>query len=63
MCIILVIYLTFWQNLIFQAVFESKWGVQPTIKVSYSDLRFGIATTVLNLEMLAYSILHMFAYH
>ncbi|KAK4550724.1 hypothetical protein LTR36_000303 [Oleoguttula mirabilis] len=61
-CIMLVVYLTFWQNLVFALLFSEAGPIQPTEFVSFQDLAIGVPIAALNVEMLVYSIMHIFAY-
>jgi len=61
-CIMLVIYLTFWQNLLFTVLFSSSGAIQPTTYISFQELNVAIPILVLDMEMLMYSIMHLYAY-
>lgn len=59
----LVIFLSFWQTFMISILTSSTLSiVTPTSKIAYPDLKIGIPSLLLCIEMAIFSILHLFAF-
>ena len=61
LCIKLVIFMCYWQKLIFD-VLSSARIVRPTKKISVGDISIGFNALLVCFEMIIFSIMHLFAY-
>ncbi|KAI9706857.1 MAG: hypothetical protein M1820_004636 [Bogoriella megaspora] len=61
-CIKLVIFFSFWQNLVLSFLSSSKGPFQPTSKIAYADIKVGIPSMLLCAEMAIFAVLHVFAF-
>ncbi|SMR49881.1 unnamed protein product [Zymoseptoria tritici ST99CH_3D1] len=58
----LVIFFSFWQTIIISFLSSSKGPLQPTKQLAYQDIKIGIPSVLLIIEMALFSVLHVFAY-
>lgn len=58
----LVIFFSFWQNLVIGFVASSSGPMQPTNKIAYPDIQVGIPSMALCIEMAAFAVLHIFSF-
>ncbi|KAE8442995.1 hypothetical protein EG329_002458 [Mollisiaceae sp. DMI_Dod_QoI] len=59
----LVIFLSFWQSFLISILTSSTFNVvKPTSKVAYPDLKVGIPSLLLCIEMAIFAVLHLFAF-
>jgi hypothetical protein len=59
----LVIFLSFWQSFLISILTSSTLSiVRPTSKISYPDLKVGIPSLLLCIEMMIFAFLHLFAF-
>ena len=61
LCIKLVIFLCFWQRILFDLLSSAKI-VRSTKKISIGDISVGFSTLLICFEMIIFSIMHLFAY-
>ncbi|KAG9715417.1 DUF300-domain-containing protein, partial [Aureobasidium melanogenum] len=62
LCIKLVIFFSFWQSLIISFLSSSNGPLQPTKKISYPDIKVGIPSMLLCVEMAIFAVMHLFAF-
>lgn len=59
----LVIFLSFWQSFVISILTSSTLKiVEPTSHIAYPDLKIGIPSLLLCIEMAIFSVLHLFAF-
>ncbi len=59
----LVIFLSFWQSFMISILTSSTLNVvSPTAKIAYPDLKVGIPSLLLCIEMALFAVLHLFAF-
>ncbi|KUJ14231.1 DUF300-domain-containing protein [Mollisia scopiformis] len=59
----LVIFLSFWQSFLISILTSTTFNVvKPTAKVAYPDLKVGIPSLLLCIEMAMFAVLHLFAF-
>ncbi|KAG9617176.1 DUF300-domain-containing protein, partial [Aureobasidium melanogenum] len=62
LCIKLVIFFSFWQSLVISFLSSSNGPLQPTKKISYPDIKVGIPSMLLCVEMAIFAVMHLFAF-
>ncbi|KAG9663785.1 DUF300-domain-containing protein, partial [Aureobasidium melanogenum] len=62
LCIKLVIFFSFWQSLLISFLSSSNGPLQPTKKISYPDIKVGIPSMLLCIEMAIFAVMHLFAF-
>ncbi|KAI5259381.1 DUF300-domain-containing protein [Aureobasidium subglaciale] len=62
LCIKLVIFFSFWQSLVISFLSSSSGPLQPTNKISYPDIKVGIPSMLLCVEMAIFAVMHLFAF-
>ncbi|EME84193.1 uncharacterized protein MYCFIDRAFT_109209, partial [Pseudocercospora fijiensis CIRAD86] len=58
----LVIFFSFWQTIVISFLSSDKGPLQPTKHLAYQDIKIGIPSVLLCIEMAFFSVLHIFAY-
>jgi hypothetical protein len=59
----LVIFLSFWQNFMISILTSATFNVvKPTAKIAYPDLKVGIPSLLICIEMALFAVLHLFAF-
>ncbi|GAB7337145.1 hypothetical protein MBLNU457_g2539t1 [Dothideomycetes sp. NU457] len=58
----LVIFFTFWQTWIINILSSSRGPLNPTNTLAYADIKVGIPTLLLCIEMAIFSVMHLFAF-
>ncbi|EME45821.1 hypothetical protein DOTSEDRAFT_71499 [Dothistroma septosporum NZE10] len=58
----LVIFFSFWQTIIISLLSSANGPLQPTKHLAYQDIKIGIPSVLLCIEMACFSVLHVFAY-
>lgn len=58
----LVIFFSFWQTIVISLLSSDRGPLQPTKKLAYQDIKIGIPSVMLCIEMAGFSVLHIFAY-
>ncbi|KAK4502596.1 hypothetical protein PRZ48_006022 [Zasmidium cellare] len=58
----LVIFFSFWQTIVISFLSSGSGPLQPTKKLAYQDIKIGIPSVLLCIEMAAFSVMHIFAY-
>jgi len=58
----LVIFFSFWQTMVISFLASANGPLQPTAKLGYQDIKIGIPSVILIIEMSLFSVLHIFAY-
>ncbi|KAF2235742.1 DUF300-domain-containing protein [Viridothelium virens] len=61
-CIKLVIFLSFWQELLLSMLSSSSGPLKPSDKIAYADIKVGIPSMLLCAEMAIFAVLHVFAF-
>ncbi|KAF2862450.1 DUF300-domain-containing protein [Piedraia hortae CBS 480.64] len=61
-CIKLVIFFSFWQTIAISLLSSSHGPLQPTKKLGYQDIKVGIPSVLLCIEMAIFAIMHIFAF-
>ena len=62
LCIKLVIFFSFWQTLVISFLTSSSGPLKPSNKIAYPDLKVGIPSMLLCVEMAIFAIMHIFAF-
>jgi len=62
LCIKLVIFFSFWQTIIISFLASANGPLQPTKSLAYPDIRVGIPSTLLCIEMAIFAVMHIFAF-
>ncbi|KAG8628933.1 hypothetical protein KVT40_002798 [Elsinoe batatas] len=62
LCIKLVIFFSFWQTLVISFLSSGSGPLQPTNKLAYPDIKIGIPSTLLCIEMAIFAVMHLFAF-
>lgn len=58
----LVIFFSFWQTIVISLLSSDRGPLKPTNTLAYQDIKIGIPSVMLCIEMAAFSVMHMFAY-
>lgn len=58
----LVIFFSFWQTIVISFLSSSNGPLKPTNTLAYQDIKIGIPSVLLCIEMAFFSVLHIFAY-
>jgi hypothetical protein len=58
----LVIFFVFWQTIVISVLASDRGPLKPTKKLAYQDIKIGISSVMICIEMAAFSVMHMFAY-
>ncbi|KAL2357835.1 organic solute transporter subunit alpha/Transmembrane protein [Cryomyces antarcticus] len=61
-CIKLVIFFSFWQSLVISFLSSSNGPLKPTSKIYYNDIKVGIPSMLLCVEMAIFAVMHLFAF-
>lgn len=62
LCIKLVIFFSFWQTIIISMISSANGPLKPTNKISYQDIKTGIPSVLLCIEMAIFATMHIFAF-
>lgn len=62
LCIKLVIFFSFWQTLVISFLTSSSGPLKPSNKIAYPDLKVGIPSMLLCVEMAIFATMHIFAF-
>ncbi|OCL04802.1 DUF300-domain-containing protein, partial [Glonium stellatum] len=62
LCIKLVIFFSFWQTLVISFLTSSNGPLKPSSKIAYPDLKVGIPSMLLCVEMAVFATMHIFAF-
>ena len=62
LCIKLVIFFSFWQTLVISFLTSSSGLLKPSNKIAYPDLKVGIPSMLLCVEMAIFATMHIFAF-
>lgn len=58
----LVIFFSFWQTIVISFLSSDSGPLKPTKTLAYTDIKIGIPSVLLCIEMAFFSVLHIFAY-
>ncbi|KAK5137860.1 hypothetical protein LTR08_006629 [Meristemomyces frigidus] len=62
LCIKLVIFFSFWQSILISLLSSGSGPLQPSKKIGYQDIKVGIPSVLLCIEMSIFAVMHLFAF-
>ncbi|KAF1991007.1 DUF300-domain-containing protein, partial [Aulographum hederae CBS 113979] len=62
LCIKLVIFFSFWQTMVISFLASTSGPLQPTATLAYPDIKVGIPSMLLCVEMAIFAVMHVFAF-